>query len=77
MKTIIAFNFGFIALILIGLFFITKSNFRSLNQSSKYWSVAILCDAMGLLLLGSMFVAMRDLNDHMAIGTVANTLLFA
>lgn len=77
MKLVIALNFIVLALIMTGLFFISKSNYRALSQSSRNWSIAVLCDASGMALLGGMFLAMQNFHDHTFWGTISNTLLFA
>ena len=77
MKLVIALNFIVLALIMTGLFFISKANYRSLNQSSRNWSIAVLCDASGMALLGGMFMAMQNFHDHTFWGTISNALLFA
>lgn len=77
MKIVIALNFIVLALIMTGLFFVSKANYRALNQSSRNWSIAVLCDASGMALLGGMFMMMQNFHDHTFWGTVSNTLLFA
>lgn len=77
MKFVIALNFVILALIMTGLFFVSKANYRALNASSKYWSLAVMCDAAGLALLAWMFIVIKDFSDPTFLGTVANTLLFA
>lgn len=77
MKFIIAFNFIVLALIMVGLYLVSNANYRALNQSAKYWSWAVVLDAIGLALLGFTFLAFNDFNEHTFIGTISTTALFA
>lgn len=77
MKLVVAFNFMVLSIIMMGLFFIARANYSNLGQSSKYWSIAIVCDAVGLALMGVLFLVLPDFNHSSPVGTVANTLLFA
>ncbi len=77
MKLVIALNFVVLAIIMIGLFAIARTNHEQLGETSKYWSVAIVCDAIGLLMMGVLFITAPDLNTPNFSGTIANTLLFA
>ena len=77
MKLVIALNFMVLALIMMGLFFIVQVNYGRLTQSSKYWSVALLCDATGLALLGGLFLVIPDFDHSNWLGTLANSLLFS
>ena len=77
MKLVIALNFIVLATIMAGLFFIARTNYGHLEQSSRYWSIAIVCDAVGLALMGLLFIVIPDFNQSSPLGTVSNTLLFA
>lgn len=77
MKLVVALNFMVLSIIMMGLFFIARANYGSMGQSSKYWSIAIVCDAIGLALMGVLFLVLPDFNHSSPLGTVANTLLFA
>ncbi len=77
MKLVITLNFAILAVIMVGLFAIARNNYRLLDQSSKYWSIAIICDAVGLVMLGVLFLTVPDFNKPNISGTFANTLLFA
>lgn len=77
MKFVIAFNFIVLALIMMGLYLVSNANYRALNQSAKYWSWAVVLDAIGLGLLGGTFLAFKDFSEHTLIGTISNTALFA
>ena len=77
MKLVIALNFVILAVIMIGLFAIARTNQKFLGQSAKYWSIAIICDAIGLVMLGTLFLTVPDFNKPNISGTFANTLLFA
>jgi signal transduction histidine kinase len=77
MKFIIAFNFIVLALIMVGLYLVSNVNYRALNQSAKYWSWAVVLDAIGLALLGFTFLAFKDFSEHTFIGTISTTALFA
>lgn len=77
MSLVIALNFAVLAIIMIGLFAIARPNRAHLGETSKYWSVAIVCDAIGLLMMGVLFITAPDLNTPNFSGTIANTLLFA
>jgi len=77
MKLVIALNFMVLSIVMIGLLFIARANYGRLGQSSKYWSIAIVCDAVGLALMGLLFIVVADFNNSSVIGTISNTLLFA
>jgi hypothetical protein len=77
MKFVIAFNFIVLALIMMGLYVVSNANYRALNPSAKYWSWAVVLDAIGLALLGGTFLAFKDFSEHTFIGTISNTALFA
>lgn len=77
MKLVIALNFLVLATIMAGLFFIARANYGHLEQSSRYWSIAIVCDAVGLALMGVLFILIPDFSQSSRLGTVSNTLLFA
>ena len=77
MKIVIALTFIVLAIPMIGLFFVNRVNFYGLNSSSKYWSIAIVCDALGLALMGTLFITIPDFTQTNFTGTIANTLLFA
>ncbi len=77
MKLVIALNFMLLSIIMMGLFLITRSNYGRLGQSSKYWSIAIVCDSLGLGLMGALILIITDFNQSSFLGTVSNTLLFA
>lgn len=66
-----------LSIIMMGLFFIARANYGRLGQSSKYWSIAIVCDALGLVLMGLLFLVISDFDHSNLLGTVSNTLLFA
>lgn len=76
MKLLIGINFILLATIMAGLFAIARANYGRLGASSRYWSIAIVCDSVGLALLGGFFIAISDFTQSNRIGTVANTLLF-
>jgi C4-dicarboxylate-specific signal transduction histidine kinase len=76
MKLLIGINFILLATIMAGLYSIARANYGRLGASSRYWSIAIVCDAVGLALLGGFFIAIPDFTQSNRIGTVANTLLF-
>ena len=76
MKLLIGINFILLATIMAGLYAIARANYGRLGASSRYWSIAIVCDAVGLALLGGFFIAIADFTQSNRIGTVANTLLF-
>ena len=77
MSLVVAFNFFVIAAIMLGLFFIARANYGQLGQSSRYWSIAIVCDSVGLAMMGAFLLIYPDMNQTSKMGTVANTLLFA
>jgi signal transduction histidine kinase len=77
MKFVISFNFIVLALIMVGLYFVSNANYRALNQSAKYWSWAVILDALGLTLLACLFITFNDLSEHTILGTLSNTALFS
>lgn len=77
MKLVIALNFMVLSIIMIGLMLITRANYGRLGPSSKYWAIAIVCDALGLALMGCLFIVLEDFDHSSVLGTVGNTLLFA
>ncbi len=77
MKFVISFNFIVLALIMVGLYFVSNANYRALNQSAKYWSWAVILDALGLTLLACLFITFNDLSEHTILGTLSNSALFA
>lgn len=77
MKLVIALNFIVLAIVMVGLFFIARANYGRLGQSSKYWSIAIATDALGMALTGALFLVITDFRASSPVGTVSNTLLFA
>ena len=73
MKLFIGINFILLATIMAGLYAIAQANYGRLGASSRYWSIAIVCDAVGLALLGGFFIAIPDFTQSNRIGTVANS----
>lgn len=77
MKIVIALNFAVLALIMSGLFFISRANYGGFNPSAKYWTYAVVGNIFGLLLFAAMFVVLDNfLETNFLFGTVANTLMF-
>ena len=78
MNHFIALYFFVIAVLLSGLFYIarTSGDTTSHRQSRRYWSVALLLDAVGVLLFSLFFLITDPLAEPRSVATLANTALF-
>lgn len=78
MNQLIALVFVLLALLVMGVYFI--SNDRRLHQSSHYWSNAVLMDAGGLTLIGLIFYSNNFFAESSAFArgiiSLSNGLLF-